>query len=77
MKLENVEICPKCGGKLFVRDDDNEYVARKRFDTYFAQTEPLIELYRKKGWLKELDASLSIHAIYANLTGAIREHVYS
>lgn len=77
MNLDDNEKCPKCGGKLFIRDDDNEVVARKRFDTYFAQTEPLIELYRKKGWLKELDASLSIHAIYANLTGAIRENVYS
>lgn len=77
MKLDDNEKCPKCGGKLFIRDDDNETVARKRFDTYFAQTEPLIELYRKKGWLKELDASLSIYAIYANLTGAIRENVYS
>lgn len=77
MKLKNNEICEHCGSKLVQRDDDTEEIARKRFDTYFAQTEPLIEFYKKRGILTELDASLSIEEIYKNLTGAIKNYVNS
>lgn len=72
MKLDNENICSKCGGTLTRRDDDNEEVARKRFDTYFQQTEPLIELYKNRNVLTTIDASLTIEEIYKNLTGAIK-----
>lgn len=75
MKLSDVEKCEKCGEKLVRRDDDTEEVARKRFDTYFAQTAPLIDLYAKRNWLVEIDASKDIDTIYKSLTGAIKEHV--
>ncbi len=77
MKLKNNEICEKCGGKLIRRDDDTEEVALKRFKTYFNQTEPLIDLYTKRNWLFEIDASKNIDEIYKDLKGAIKENVYS
>lgn len=77
MTLKDETLCEKCGGKLIRREDDTEEVAKKRFETYFKQTEPLIELYEKRGLLVKLDASLDIDTIYKNLTGAIKEHVYS
>ncbi len=72
MKLEDETKCPKCGGTLIRRDDDTEETAIKRFQTYFEQTAPLIDLYKKRGLLTTLDASLSIDTIYNNLTGAIK-----
>ncbi len=75
MKLSDTEKCEKCGGKLIRRDDDTEEVARKRFVTYFAQTAPLIDMYTKRNWLVEIDASQDIDTIYKSLTGAIKEHV--
>lgn len=72
MKLEDETKCAKCGGTLTRRDDDTEEVAVKRFETYFKQTEPLIKLYKERGWLVKLDASLNIETIYKNLTGAIK-----
>ncbi|MBE7705222.1 MAG: adenylate kinase [Cyanobacteria bacterium SIG29] len=72
MSLEYKTICKKCGGELIRRDDDTEEVAKKRFETYFRQTAPLIEMYEKRGWLKKLDASLGIEEIYKNLVGAIK-----
>lgn len=75
MNLSNIEKCEKCGGKLIRRDDDTEEVARKRFVTYFAQTAPLIDMYTKRNWLVEIDASQDINTIYKSLTGAIKEHV--
>ena len=75
MQLSDTEKCEKCGGKLIRRDDDTEEVARKRFVTYFAQTAPLIDMYTKRNWLVEIDASQDIDTIYKSLTGAIKEHV--
>ncbi len=72
MNLKDNTKCEKCGTTLTKRDDDTEEVAVKRFATYFAQTEPLIELYTKRGQLSTLDASLDINTIYKNLTGAIK-----
>ena len=77
MKLDDETICPKCGGKLTRRDDDTEEVAIKRFDTYFKETAPLIELYEGRGQLVKIDASLDINTIYKNLTGAIKGNVHS
>ena len=74
MTLTDTEKCEKCGGKLTRRDDDTEEVARKRFETYFAQTAPLIDMYTKRNWLIEIDASKDIDTIYKNLTGAIKGH---
>ncbi len=45
----------KCGGDLFQRDDDKEKTVLKRLQTYKNQTEPLIEYYKKKGNLREID----------------------
>lgn len=72
MKLADETKCEKCGAELTRRDDDTEEVAVKRFKTYFEQTAPLIELYKGRGLLTTLDASLSIEEIYKNLKGAIK-----
>jgi adenylate kinase len=64
-KVEN--ICDKCNVELKTRDDDTEEVAKKRFDTYFAQTAPLIEFYEKKGVLFKLDANGSINEVWERL----------
>ncbi len=77
MNLKDKNKCEKCGGELIKRDDDTEEVAKKRFETYFNQTAPLIELYEKRGQLIRIDASRTIDEIYKELTGAVKENVYS
>ncbi len=44
-------MCDKCGGKLMVRDDDNEETVKSRLDVYDVNTKPLIEFYKDKGLL--------------------------
>ncbi len=50
-------ICPVCKGNLTVRSDDTPEVVNKRFEQYELLTYPLIERYRKRGVLVEIDAS--------------------
>jgi adenylate kinase len=51
--------CDKCSGDLYIRDDDQIEAIRNRLAVYKKQTEPLISYYRKKGLLKDIDASVT------------------
>ena len=64
-KVEN--ICDKCNVELKTRDDDTEEIAKKRFETYFTQTAPLIKFYEDKGVLYKLDAQGSIEEVWNRL----------
>lgn len=54
-------ICDKCGNTLIQRKDDNEDVVNNRLDTYFRQTEPIIDFYRNKGILYSSEVSTRIN----------------
>ncbi|MBN2073231.1 MAG: adenylate kinase [Actinobacteria bacterium] len=54
---EDSAICPKCGGELIKRKDDNGEIIRRRLEVYEEETSPLIEYYRKKGILLNIDGS--------------------
>lgn len=70
-KVEN--ICDKCQVELKTRADDNEEVAKARFDTYYRQTAPLIEFYENKGVLRKIDANGSIEEVWERLLKAVQE----
>ena len=55
-KVEGV--CDKCGGELYQRDDDKQEAILHRMDVYREQTEPLINYYKNKGKITDLDASI-------------------
>lgn len=50
------EMCDDCGVKLIQRDDDKEDVVRNRFKVYSNLTAPLIDYYKSKNVLIEIDA---------------------
>ncbi len=50
-------ICNKDGGKLAKRADDNEETIRQRLVAYANETRPLIDYYRKKNLLFEVEGS--------------------
>lgn len=51
-KKENV--CDKCGGELYQRDDDNAESFNVRYDTFLSKTYPLLDYYEKKNILKRV-----------------------
>lgn len=52
-------VCDKCGGELYQREDDKEETILQRLDVYEKQTVPLVEYYRKKGFLVEVTGESS------------------
>lgn len=66
-------ICDKCGAELLQRKDDNEETAKARFDTYFNETAPLIDYYKKMGVLKTIDANGSIDEVWKKLLKVVND----
>lgn len=64
-------ICDKCRGELYQRDDDKEETVRKRLETYKQQTEPLIDFYREKGILVDIETEQPIPEIVKDTLEAI------
>ena len=62
------DTCPKCGAKLYQRDDDKEETVQKRLDVYHEQTQPLIEFYTKKGILKTVDGTQDMMSVFQTIT---------
>ena len=66
-------VCDRCGGEVIQRADDaDEAAVARRLDIYFEQTTPVIEYYRGKRLLKEIDGSLGIEQVQAATLVAIR-----
>jgi adenylate kinase len=59
-------VCDHCDGELYIRDDDKSEAVQKRLEVYRAQTAPLIDYYRQKGILVDIDASPQVDEIVVN-----------
>ena len=58
--------CDNCGEVLEQRDDDRPEVARRRLEVYVEQTAPLIEFYRVKKVLIEVDGAESVEQVFTS-----------
>ena len=57
MKPKKKDTCNKCGSSLVMRKDDEPETVRKRIQVYQEETEPLVDYYKKKKLLVDIDAS--------------------
>jgi len=73
-KYNPSKIAGKCdvdGSELYQRDDDKPATVENRIRVYMNQTSPLIEYYRQKGLLGEIDGMQPIEDVTADLMAAI------
>jgi len=47
-KGKKLKVCDKCGGELYQREDDTEEAIRRRLNTYYEETQPILEKYKDK-----------------------------
>jgi adenylate kinase len=71
MKPKKQGVCDACGGELYTRDDDKKEAIVKRLDVYRAQTAPLIDYYREKGNLTDVDARPKVDEVVRNFKKAL------
>lgn len=63
--------CPKCGGEMYQRDDDNEDTVRNRLEVYETSTAPLIDYYRGSELLVSIDGDRDPEVVYADVKEAL------
>ena len=64
-------ICDNDGGVLIQRPDDREEVIRQRLLAYDKQTSPLVNYYRRLGFLYEIDPSKSVPEVEQEIAQAV------
>jgi adenylate kinase len=66
-------VCDTCGGELYTRSDDTEEAVGRRLAIYFEQTEPLLERWRSRGIVKEIDGNSDITQVTASIKSALAQ----
>lgn len=69
--LGGATACKKCGGTLYIRDDDKPETVSNRLKVYEKQTRPLLDYYRAQGKLKDVYAVGEIDEIFENVKKAL------
>ncbi len=63
--------CPKCGGEMYQRDDDNETTVRNRLEVYEKMTAPLIDYYRGSELLIQIDGARDPKDVFSDVKAAL------
>ena len=65
------KVCDVDGTELYQRADDTAEVQARRIRVFFEQTSPLIEFYRQRSLLREIDGEQGIDKVAAGLIAAV------
>lgn len=65
--------CSNCNKKLIKRQDDTIETFNKRFEVYMDETSPVIDYYKNKGNLYEVDSSLEPLEVFKKIENIIGE----
>lgn len=60
-------VCDNCGGKLYQRSDDNLEAFQTRYQMYLEKTAPIIEHYKKKEVLYEVNGEKSVEEVFKEI----------
>jgi adenylate kinase len=66
-------VCDDCGTDLVQRDDDTEETVRERLRVYRENTEPVVEHYRDRGELVEVDGEGSPDEVFAAIQAVLED----
>ncbi|MDT3438535.1 MULTISPECIES: adenylate kinase [unclassified Pseudofrankia] len=68
------DVCDRCNGELFQRDDDRPGTVRHRLEVYAEQTSPLVAYYAERGVLIGIDATGPVDNVTERALDALRHH---
>ena len=63
--------CDRCGGELYQRDDDTPDAIRKRIEVYRDETFPVLDFYRQRSLLTEVDGVGEVEAVCSSILGQL------
>lgn len=66
------EACPRCGGMLGRRADDDPAALEDRLNEYRTKTAPVIDWYKARGILQTIDGNRPVEAVFADFAAALQ-----
>jgi adenylate kinase len=66
-------VCDIDGSELYQRDDDKKETVTKRIRIYFEQTMPLVEYYRQRGKLIEVNGVQPVEQVTKEILAALKK----
>lgn len=66
-------ICDIDGGELYQRDDDKKETVATRIGVYLAQTQPLIDYYKARELILDIDGTKPIEEIFQTIVKALED----
>lgn len=70
----HAEVCDRCNGELYQRDDDKAEVIAERLRVYARDTAPLADFYGAQGKLVGIDATGPVEDVTVRATDALRSY---
>src|SRR3989338_2208592 len=67
-------LCDEDQTPLIIRGDDKPESIKQRLELYHQQSEPVIDIYRPRGIVYEIDASQSIEKVHEDIMQALAQH---
>ena len=64
-------ICDICGAKLVQRQDEQPDVVRNRLKVYTQQTKPVLDYYRQKGLLHDVDGTIGVDRVLSEIASIV------
>lgn len=61
---KNEGVCDTCGTALVQREDDKPETVKNRLNVYHKSTQPLIDFYKEKGSLREVDGTQDMNDVF-------------
>ena len=68
------ERCEKAGGKIGTRPDDDPTKFATRWDEFMTRTYPVVEGYRQKGIVHEVDGMPSVEEVHAQIMEVVKSY---
>lgn len=66
-EYKELEKCDKCGGELIERADDTPEAINQRLDLFEKEVVPVINYFKEKGWLTEINGEQAIERVHKEI----------
>ena len=67
------DVCDKCNGELYQREDDTLESVKRRLEIYETKTKPLLDYYDKKGILYNINGMQPFDNVYSDIELVLRD----
>jgi len=68
----NANVCDRCGADVIARPDDNEEAVQKRLDSFRKQTTPVVDFYKSKKALKQVDGIGPVDQVFERISQTLK-----